>query len=209
MRAVLVSACPIKPEMKRYLRPGDWVVACDAGYRSCQALEVRPDVIVGDFDSAPQPMHDQIIALPVEKDDTDTHYAARMAVQKNCREVLMLGALGGWRLDHTLANLATALYLARQGVSVLLADEHTEVRVLLGGQQLELERQDWSYFSLFPLEGRAEGITLEGAYYPLQDAELTADMPLGVSNAFARDRVRISLKKGSLAVFCTQKEPHI
>lgn len=207
MRAVLISACPVQPEMKRYLQPEDWVVACDAGYRNCQALQVQPNVVVGDFDSAPQPEWGQVIALSAEKDDTDTHYAARMALQKGCDAVLMLGALGGWRLDHTLANLATALYLEEQGAAVLLADEHTEVRILLAGQCLELNREDWAYFSLFSIKGKAEGITLHGAYYPLDDAALDADMPLGVSNAFAAETVQISLKKGSLVVVCTKKEP--
>ena len=31
-------------------------------------------------------------------------------------------------LEHTLANLATGLYLAKNGVRVLLADERSELR---------------------------------------------------------------------------------
>ena len=54
-RAVVFSAVPIGPEMARYLQPGDFLVACDAGYRNVQRLGLVPDLIVGDFDSAPQP----------------------------------------------------------------------------------------------------------------------------------------------------------
>ena len=54
-RAVLLSAVPVGPEMAAYLQPGDFIVACDAGYRNAAVLGVRPDLIVGDFDSAPQP----------------------------------------------------------------------------------------------------------------------------------------------------------
>ncbi len=207
MRAVFVSACTVEPEMVRYIKPGDWVVACDAGYRNCQAMGVEPDLVTGDFDTAPPPDQPNLIVLPAEKDDTDTQYAARLAVEKGCDEVVMLGALGGWRLDHTLASLGTALWLARHDVRVLLADEHTEIRILLAGQKLELERGDWGYFSLFPLEGRAEGITLTGAHYPLDHGSLDFEYPLGVSNAFDAPKVQVSLEKGSLAVFCTQKEP--
>ena len=207
MRGVLISACPVSAAMARYLRPDDLVIACDAGYRNCKTLGVRPDLILGDFDSAPRPDWPEVIVLPCEKDDTDTQYAARLALEKGCDEVVMLGALGGWRLEHTMANYGTALWLARQGADVLLADERSEVRILLPGKTMTLDRADWTYFSIFPMEGRAEGITLEGAYYPLENAALDAGYPLGVSNAFAADTVRIRVKEGSLIVFCTRKEP--
>ena len=207
MRAVLVSACAVDPSMASYLRPDDWVVACDAGYRNCRGLGVRPDLVVGDFDSAPQPDGTDLVVLPTEKDDTDTQYAARLAAEKGCDEVLMLGALGGLRLDHTLASLGTGLWLAKQGLKVLLADERCEIRILLGGQEMELQQKDWGYFSLFPLEGTAEGITLTGAHYPLDHQSLQFAYPLGVSNAFDAPTAHISLEKGSLAVFCTRKEP--
>lgn len=207
MRAVLVSACPVEPHMVRYIHAGDWIVACDAGYRNCRAMGVVPALITGDFDTAPVPDCADVIVLPAEKDDTDTQYAARLAAGKGCSEVVMLGALGGWRLDHTLASLGTALWLARQGIQVLLADEHTEIRILLEGQKMQLEQGNWHYFSLFPLEGKAEGITLTGAHYPLNHAALDFGYPLGVSNAFDEPIIHISLEKGSLAVICTTKEP--
>ena len=118
-RAVILSAVPVGPEMAGYLRPGDYIVACDAGYRNAARLGVRPDLIVGDFDSAPQPVTDrETIVLPHVKDDTDTQYAARWLLEQGCREVVMLGALGGARIEHTFANISTGLYLARQIVSM-------------------------------------------------------------------------------------------
>ena len=70
-------------------------------------------IIVGDFDSAPCPQQnaDDIVVLPHVKDDTDTEYAAKLAAQKGFDEVLLLGALGGKRVEHTLANLCTGLGL--------------------------------------------------------------------------------------------------
>ena len=50
-RAVVFSAVPVEPEMSVYLQPGDFIVACDAGYRNAAKLGARPDLIVGDFDS--------------------------------------------------------------------------------------------------------------------------------------------------------------
>ena len=66
--AILLSAVPVDAAMKRYCRPGSFVVACDAGYRNSDCLGVRPDLIVGDFDSAPQPDTDSdTIVLPHQR----------------------------------------------------------------------------------------------------------------------------------------------
>lgn len=202
-RCVILSACPAGPALARYLRPEDELIACDAGWKNAAALGRVPDLVVGDFDSAPPPLSGEVIRLPAVKDDTDTHYAARLAFERGADEVLMLGALGGKRLEHTLANLATALWLQKRGVRVLLADERTELRILLAGQSLTLARAGWGYFSLVPLEGAAGGVTITGAKYPLTNAVLTPDWPLGVSNEFAEEEAVIRLETGSLAVLCT------
>ena len=109
--AILLSAVPVDAAMKRYCRSGSFVVACDAGYRNSDCLGVHLDLIVGDFDSAPQPDTDSdTIVLPHVKDDTDTHYAAKWLLENGYTQVTMLGALGGARLEHTIANLSTGLF---------------------------------------------------------------------------------------------------
>ena len=197
-RAVVFSAVPVMPEMARYLQPGDLLVACDAGYRNVQRLGLVPDLIVGDFDSAPQPpvLHEHTIVLPHVKDDTDTHFAARWLWQQGCRHVTFLGALGGKRLEHTIANLHTALFLAKQGVEVLLADAYSELRILCPGRPLVLERAEWTYLSLFPLDGALTGVQERGVFYPLTDATLTPDYPLGVSNEFTEPQAVLSCRSG-------------
>ena len=205
---VIVSACPVGETMRRYITPGCHLVACDAGWRNLQRLGLRPDLVVGDFDSAPPPPEGDTVVLPHVKDDTDTQYAARLAVERGADRVTILGALGGARLEHTLANLSTGLWLQKRGVKVLLADEHSEIRFLLPGSALTLEREDWQYFSLFPLEGTAEGVCVQGAFYPLQDATLHPDFPLGVSNEWMAEGgpVTIRLAHGALAVICTRAD---
>ena len=123
-RCVILSACPVQPELKRLLRSDDFIIACDAGYRNCERLGCKPDIIVGDFDSAPCPQQnaDDIVVLPHVKDDTDTEYAAKLAAQKGFDEVLLLGALGGKRVEHTLANLCTGLGLEQHGIRAALQE---------------------------------------------------------------------------------------
>ncbi len=207
-RCLILAACPVEPALKRYWRPGDWVIACDAGWYNADELNLRPDLVLGDFDSSRPPRDPEwpVMTLPRVKDDTDTHYAARMAADEGYDEVTILGGLGGARLDHTIANLCTGLYLARRGVKTLLADGRTLVQYLLPDQPIELRREDWSYFSLFPLEGTAEGVCVRGAAYPLEGARLTVDWPLGVSNAFEEDVVTLSVERGAVAVFCVYED---
>lgn len=205
--AVILSAVPVTPAMRRYLSEEDFVVACDAGYRNAPILGVQPQLIVGDFDSAPQPTDQKdLVVLPHIKDDTDTHYAARWLVEQGFRQITMLGALGGERMEHTLANLSTGLYLAKAGCTVCLADETSELHYLLPGQTLTLARGDWNYLSVFPLEGALQGVTLQGLFYPLQDATLTADHPLGVSNEFAAPQAKLMCTAGCGLVVLTRCE---
>ena len=98
-RCVIISACPVSASLASALRPGDTIIACDAGYRNCAPLHCRPDIIVGDFDTAPCPEQegDDTIILPHVKDDTDTEYAAKLASEKGFDEALLLGVLGGRR----------------------------------------------------------------------------------------------------------------
>lgn len=205
--AVILSAVPVTAAMASYLTPGAFVVACDAGYRNAAVLGVTPDLIIGDFDSAPQPRADaQTIVLPHVKDDTDTHYAARWLARRGCARVTLLGALGGARLEHTLANIATGLFLAGQGITTTLADERSELHYLTPGCPLTLERRDWAYLSVFPLDGALTGLEIRGVYYPLQNASLTPDYPLGVSNEFTAPAAHLRCAGGHGLVVLTRAD---
>lgn len=212
-RCVILSACPVSPELKRLLRPDDFIIACDAGYRNCAPLGCKPNIIVGDFDTAPCPAQqdDDIIILPHVKDDTDTEYAAKLASEKGFTEVLLLGALGGKRLEHTLANLATGLGLEQRDVRAVLQNERSRITFVRPEENRVYPKEDFFYFSVFPMEGRAEGVCEHGTFYELEDAVLTAGYPLGVSNEYAEgsDAITISTRKGALVVVETVQDTPI
>ena len=200
-RCVILSACPVSPELKRLLRPEDFIIACDAGYRNCEPLGCKPNIIVGDFDTAPCPaQEDDVIILPHVKDDTE--YAAKLASEKGFSEVLLLGALGGKRLEHTLSNLCTGLGLEERGVRATLQNERSRITFVMPGETRRYPKDGYFYLSVFPMEGRAEGVSERGSFYELTDAVLTAGYPLGVSNEYAdgSDCITISTQKGALVV---------
>lgn len=198
---VILAAMPVDARMRAYYEDADIVIAADAGWRSAKALGLVPDLLVGDYDSSPVPAGAEV--LPCAKDDTDTHYAARRALAMGAARVTILGGTGG-RLDHTLANLQTLLFLERSGVHALLADPDTEARALLPGTH-EVRRLPGRYLSLFPADGTARGVTLEGLKFPLQNACLEAQFPLGVSNEFAAETARITLGEGALYLLLCRK----
>ncbi len=181
--------------------PGDLVIAADAGYLTCRKAGVVPDVLLGDFDSMEVPEDGtNVHRLPVEKDDTDTLAAVKLGLERGCTEFLFYGATGGKRLDHTLANLQTLLYLRRRGARGYLYDNDF-LWTVIENESLTVEKTvEWGLFSAFCLGDRAEGVDETGFQYPLADAVLTPDFPVGVSNHILEPTAAITVRKGALAV---------
>ena len=203
-KCIIVSAGPVE---ERQPIPADftdsYVIACDAGWKNCQKLGLTPDLVLGDFDSSEKPALLGVVVLPREKDDTDTHYAARRAVEMGFSQVLMLGALGGARMEHTLANLGTGLWLEQQGVQVALLNPRTRVSFLLPGQPRRYPKEQYQYFSTFPMEGQTQDICMTGAKYPLEHASLSVVYPLGVSNEWQSEEIQLKIGQGALIVLET------
>lgn len=181
--------------------PDDLVIAADAGYDTCRRLGILPDLLMGDFDSMKQPEDfPNICRVPVEKDDTDTMLAVKAALKKECKVIYIYGGTGGKRLDHTLANLQTLLYICRRGARGWLYDDEF-VWTVIENETLTIENEvPWGRFSAFCLGDRAEGVDVVGFQYPLKDGVLTADFPLGVSNHILESRSVIAVRRGALAV---------
>ena len=181
--------------------PGDVVIAADAGYQVCLEECVKPDLLIGDFDSMEPPADfAHVRRLPVEKDDTDTLAAIRAGLEEGCTDFLIYGGTGGKRLDHTLANLQSLLFLRRRGARGFLYGDDFLWTVIENEDLRVMRTVEWGLLSVFCLGDRAEGIAESGVQYPLEDAVLTSDFPLGVSNHILEPEARISVQKGALAV---------
>jgi len=181
-RCVILGGAPIENTavVRPYLRPDDFVIACDSGLKHADALGLIPDLIVGDFDSAENPNRPvETIVLPREKDDTDTVFAAKEALSRGFDDFLLLGAAGG-RLDHTLGNLALLLMLDTAGARGTLVDSHSEMEIVSRKTASIPER--FAYFSLLAVDGAASGVCVRNAKYPLDRATIAPDYPYGVSN---------------------------
>ena len=180
---------------------GDLVLAADAGYEVCRREGVVPDLVLGDFDSMEQPKDaENVLRVPVEKDDTDTMLAVKTALENGCDTIYLYGGTGGKRLDHTLANLQTLLFIRRRGARGYLYDDDF-VWTAVENESLTIRREvEWGLFSAFCLGDRAEGIDEVGFQYPLENASLTPEFPLGVSNHIVEETATITVRSGALIV---------
>ena len=176
--------------------PDDLVIAADGGLRHTQTLGIEPDVILGDFDSLGYvPNHSKL--YPVEKDDTDAMLAIRLGLERGCREFLLYGAMDGPRLDHTIANFQALGYLCQHGAWGYLIGRDYIATCLRGGR-LSFPPEATGILSIFCQGRDAEGVTLTGLHYPLENGSLTAHFPLGVSNHFTGQSAAIAVKDGTL-----------
>ena len=202
-RAIILAGGPLEDcdQVEISREEGDFVVACDAGYLAAERLGILPDLAVGDFDSYCGQINPAVpvYTVPAQKDDTDTMLGIRIALERGYREFLLTGALGG-RLDHTLANLQALVFLREQGAhGTILSNRHIVLAVRNETACIP-KRPGW-YLSVFAAGGRCEGVTLEGLQYPLQDAVMTAGLPVGVSNAFTdAAQAKVTVRDGALWV---------
>ena len=179
---------------------GEYVIACDRGYDYARRCGITPDLVVSDFDSSHTTVEDGVAVrrLPTVKDDTDTMNAIRFALEQGFRDLRLVCALGG-RLDHLIANLQSAVFAAVRGARVQIHAADTEIYTLRN-DRLRLPRREGYSLSVFAAEDRCRGFSVSGTKYELEDAELTGDFPLGVSNEWASEAAEISVREGTLLI---------
>ena len=172
------------------------VIAADGGLKHLQTLKVVPDVIIGDFDSLGYTPTDAQI-FPVEKDDTDSMLAVRHGLAAGCRRFILYGALDGPRLDHTVANLQTLLFLAQHGATGYLVGKDQIVTVVKN-DRVTFPAESEGVLSVFCLGQDAKGVTIKDLKYELESGVLTASFPLGVSNHFIGKSASVRVEEGVL-----------
>ena len=175
---------------------GDYVIAADGGYRHTQALGITPDVILGDFDSlgfVPEGAE----VFPVEKDDTDTMLAVRHGLAKGYDQFSIYGGMEGARLDHTIANLQTLLYLEAQGALGYLFGKR-QIATVVSNDILHIPANQGTV-SVFAMGGDAV-VTIKGLQYEGDDIVLSPNFPLGVSNHGIGKKATITVTEGTILV---------
>lgn len=191
--AMPVSKIRIKPQKD------DLIIAADAGVKTLEKLGITADYLVGDFDSLSYvPDGENVIVHPVKKDETDTILAIDTAFDKGYNNFIIYGCLGG-RLDHTVASIGTASYIAEKGGTSVFIDNDTFLTVLKKNT-ISFTKENKGIISVFAVSDIAKGVNIKNLLYTLSNAEISPDFPLGVSNEFIGECSAISVEKGKLLI---------
>lgn len=180
------------------------VIACDKGLEACHDCHVKPDLVIGDFDSANAEIvklyrgTTEWMELDTHKDYTDTHVAVQYLLNARPEEVIFVGATGT-RLDHTLANIGLLKPLTEAGIRAVLLDANNRVRMIKDTCPMK-RTEEYKYVSLIPYTNEVTGVTLSGFLYPAEQLTLTAGESIGVSNQLIKQEGTITIKSGLLLV---------
>lgn len=193
---------------KRFLknRTFDRVIAVDGGLAALHKLYLKPDAIVGDFDTVDPAVLEEYkragdsidweIHKP-EKDETDTELALNTAIRLGCKKLVVLGATGG-RMDHAIGNIHLLYACLKKGAKAAIADEKNWITVLDKGRTFRAEDVKGKYISFLPLTGEVKGITLTGFKYPLFKKDIDVGTSLCISNELVGEEGTIDFDSGVL-----------
>ena len=213
MKAVVVADGEPDARDADRLVDADLIVAADGGARWLDAMGIRPHLLVGDLDSVDAHVIERLAAdgvaierHPADKDASDAELALDRALASGADEVAVLGALGGERLDHELANLLLLADPSRRVRDLRVVRGGTVVRALQGGERLSLRGAIGDLVSLLPIGGEAEGVRTAGLRFPLDGESLRLGPSRGLSNVIADQPASVSLERGTLLVVETASE---
>ena len=221
VRCVIIGGADIRnyAAIRNCLREDDFYIFCDSGLKHQETLGVRPDLIVGDFDSWEKPIlhpdagtkpagtpakesladvtsSTETIVLPCEKDDTDTVYAVKEALRRGFGAFLLLGVVGA-RLDHTLGNVSILLMLDSLNKPAKIIDDYSEMQII--SKSPAFIEDSYAYFSLLNISGTAKGVTIQNAKYPLAHNEITCEYQYGISNEVRPGQTaKVTVEEGRL-----------
>lgn len=182
----------------------DFVIGADRGYLVLEKNKIKPNAVIGDFDSYSGAIEcENVIHFPVKKDYTDSELAVKYAIEMGYKNIKIFGAIGG-ALDHTIANLSLLSKYSIKGIEIAFYDGENVVLAITNSTAFFDENAS-GRISVFSTCEKAFGVFEKGLLYELDNAILESKEPLGVSNEFIGVASEISVQNGTLILY-TSKE---
>lgn len=203
-RCVIIGGGDCSVELlKSNILNSDYIICADSGYDICIKAKIRPDLLIGDFDSIKSfASNVEKITLPVEKDVTDCEAAYNEGVKRGFMDFLILGGTGG-RFEHTFANISVMARASREGNTFRIVDyRHNFYSVT--NSSIKIPYSPDKQISVFAFGDNAMGVTEKGFHYSIENYTLNPFVPMGISNDIVDDYGEISVEKGTLIVIETQ-----
>jgi len=199
MKSILIIAngqAPKNQLLHNLVNESDCIIAADGGANICFQNNIKPDYVVGDFDSIDENLKSyfktsEFIYKP-NQEKNDLLKTLEFSETLNPKKVICT-AVFGKRIDHTLSNV---FVLQNQNFKFELEfiDDYTKIFIINKKYEFILPPNYLiSLLSYNPIFG----VTLKGFKYNLSQKDFP-DGFNGVSNKIAETPASISVKKGSL-----------
>lgn len=204
MRCLIVSGGN-KPKDDLFLeeiKKADYLIAADKGLETFIKNNIKPDLVVGDFDSVEESFKEKLKDFKVlrfnpEKDLTDSEIAFLEALKKNPKELILLGVTGT-RLDHTLANIGLLKKALENNIKAYIIDNNNKMFVVDKPSILKGEPKQTISFHAYSSE--VNNFSIRKAKYNLENYTLKLWEGRAVSNEFLNEDIEISFSKGEVLV---------
>lgn len=213
MKAVVVASGELDPADAAHVDGASLTIAADGGAASLERIGRRPQRLIGDLDSVDPGLVETLARSgtrverhPVDKEASDTELAVEAAFAAGATEVTLLGATGGERLDHELANLLLLADASLAGRNLSAVRGAARVTALHGGEHRRLAGRPGDFVTLLAVGGDASGVTTDGLRWPLMAATLRMGRSRGLSNEVVAAPASVKLEKGVLLVIETALE---
>ncbi len=212
MKAVVVTNGDIRNllQLKAILEEAETIICADGAAKYLMAVDIVPDVLLGDLDSiASEELKWMVdrgvepVRFPARKDATDTELAVDYALQLSPEEIILVGGVGS-RWDHSLSNILLLKKLLNHGVRGRIVNEYNEITII--DKSLELEGAIGDIISIIPISEVVRGVNLQGLEYPLVNRTIPMGSSLGISNCLKEARAKITLEEGILLVIKSRDE---
>ncbi|MCB2288402.1 thiamine diphosphokinase [Clostridium sp. CS001] len=206
MKVIIISGGkpPSKELLLQEVTEDTFLIAADSGANCLYKYNIKPDLLLGDFDSIDRDVLEYfkksnctMDVYPTEKDFTDTEIAVKKALSMKPSEIVFLGCTGS-RVDHLLGNIGMLKICLQNGVNAYVKDENNNIR--LTSSSTSLRGTGGQIFSLQAYGDEVTQLTIEGAKYSLNNYNLKIGESITISNEFLGDIVNLKFKTGTLMI---------
>lgn len=202
MTAYIYAGGKIYPEfISERPKDEDIIIAADSGYDNAIACGVKPQILIGDFDSISSIPDDvgEVLQSPTQKDLTDTQLAVESAIERGADEICIIAGTSG-RLDHAMSLLAILEGLWVRNIRCVITSGNNRVRYIKNSGHILLRMKAYKYFGIIACDEKVKGVSIDGAKYKLKNATLSRTLQYAVSNEIEGNCALITVKRGGIYI---------
>ena len=193
----------------RKLCRGKFKIAVDGGYSFFKQAKIKPDIIIGDFDSLRKELVRgvNLLSFPVKKDATDSELAVSYCIDMGFKSIdIVMPAIG--EPDHFLGLLSLLLMPQlnlQKGnkISARIVNNECEILLLKNCGRTFTNCKN-ELLSVLP-HGGAVKLTCLGMEYPAKGLLIKSWRTTGMRNVIRSNKAKISIKGTALIVHYWKK----